>query len=81
MSSWAATPLEFAFPLAWGGPEGLYRAATVNVKVELGPLTGLGRTHVSRLERGEATPRLSTIRRIAAALGVEAAALLGEDRT
>ena len=45
----------------------------------LSALAGLHRTEISLLERGERDPRLSTVFRLAEALGVTAAALLAPD--
>lgn len=45
---------------------------------ELARAAGMTQPAVSRVERGEANPRLQTIARLAAALGVEASALLAD---
>ena len=47
-------------------------------QVRLAAAAGMHRTEVSLLERGARDPRLSTIVRLARALGVAPAALLGD---
>lgn len=46
---------------------------------DLADRAGLTRATVSRIELGRLQPRFSTVRRLAAALGVEPAELVGEE--
>ena len=46
---------------------------------ELARMAGITPTTLSRIERNESEPHVSTIRRLAKALGVPPATLIGED--
>lgn len=48
-------------------------------QAELGERAGVNRDQVSRIERDEVEPRFSTIRKLAGALGVDPAELVGEN--
>jgi transcriptional regulator with XRE-family HTH domain len=56
------------------------RGAAELSQESLSDLSGLHASEISRLERGARDPRLSTIVRLARALGVEPALLLAEMR-
>ncbi len=47
-------------------------------QAELADLAGLQRVTINRLESGATAARISTVRKLAAALGVDAAELMGE---
>jgi len=53
------------------------RKRRLMTQLELGRAARLGENTVPRLERGEHTPYPSTIRKLAAALGVEPEEILG----
>lgn len=48
---------------------------------DLAARAGVSQVTIVRLERGEAEPRPSTVRKLAAALGVDPAELVGEPDT
>ena len=47
-------------------------------QAQLGEAAGVNRDQVSRIERDEVEPRFSTIKKLAAALEVEASELIGD---
>lgn len=47
-------------------------------QAELSRRTGISQGHISQLEAGQKQPRPATVQRIAAALGVPLASLIGE---
>ena len=48
-------------------------------QAELGEAAGVNRDQISRIERDEVEPRLSTIRKLATALNVEPEKLIGDE--
>jgi len=58
-----------------------HRAAQGLSLGELGRLSGLSKTILARIERGDGNPSMETLWRISTALGLPLGALLAEDRT
>jgi transcriptional regulator with XRE-family HTH domain len=59
-----------------GGKLRRLRERRLLTQAELGARAGVNRDQVSRIERDEVDPRFSTIRKLAAALGVDPAELI-----
>jgi len=56
------------------------RERNLLTQAELGAAAGVSRDQVSRIERDEVDPRFSTIRKLAAALGVDPRELTKQER-
>lgn len=54
------------------------RVSRLLTQAELAATAGVSRQTINRIEQGEIEPRFSTIKQLAAALGVEPAELIGQ---
>jgi len=72
---------EAEYPETLAGRVRFYRDKSGLTQVELSRAANINQGYLSSIEKGERTPRVGTVRALAAALGVPEAVLLGEGDT